>query len=62
MMEQFSLWTLGLIVVITALTFFFHFYRYSIRTAEVAPNILTSIGIFGTFLGVALGLWHFDTA
>ncbi len=62
MMEQFSLWTLGLIAVITALTFFFHFYRYSIRTAEVAPNILTSIGIFGTFLGVALGLWHFDTA
>ena len=62
MMEQFSAWTLGLMIVITALTLFFHFFRYSIRTAEVAPNILTSIGIFGTFLGVALGLWHFDTA
>ncbi|WP_430459856.1 hypothetical protein ACQUQU_11635 [Thalassolituus sp. LLYu03] len=62
MMEQFSGWTLGLMVVIAALTVFFHAFRYTNRTAEVAPNILTSIGIFGTFLGVALGLWHFDTA
>ncbi|MAD45782.1 MAG: hypothetical protein CMH98_12320 [Oceanospirillaceae bacterium] len=60
-MEQFSAWTLGLMVLITALTVFFHVFRYSSRTAEVAPNILTSIGIFGTFLGVALGLWYFDT-
>ncbi len=62
MMEQFSAWTLGLMIVITGLTVFFHVFRYSNRTAEIAPNILTSIGIFGTFLGVALGLWHFDTA
>lgn len=62
MMEQFSGWTLGLMIVITVLTVFFHAFRYSNRTAEIAPNILTSIGIFGTFLGVALGLWHFDTA
>ncbi|MCA6062507.1 hypothetical protein [Thalassolituus marinus] len=62
MMEQFSGWTLGLMVVILALTIYFHAFRYSNRTAEIAPNILTSIGIFGTFLGVAIGLWHFDTA
>ena len=62
MMEQFSAWTLGLMVLIAALTVFFHVFRYSNRTAEVAPNILTSIGIFGTFLGVALGLWYFDTS
>ena len=61
MMEQFSAWTLGLMIVIAALSVFFHVFRYSNRTAEIAPNILTSIGIFGTFLGVALGLWHFDT-
>ena len=48
--------------VIVVLTLYFHIFRYSNRTAEIAPNILTSIGIFGTFLGVALGLWHFDTA
>ena len=62
MMEQFSAWTLGLMVLIAALTVFFHVFRYSNRTAEVAPNILTSIGIFGPFLGVALGLWYFDTS
>lgn len=61
MMEQFSAWTLGLMIAIAGLTVFFHVFRYSNRTAEIAPNILTSIGIFGTFLGVALGLWHFDT-
>ena len=61
MLEQFSPWTLVLIGVVFALTIYFHFFHYSTKTAELAPNILTSIGIFGTFLGVALGLWHFDT-
>lgn len=61
MLEQFSPWTLVLIGVITLLTLYFHFFHYSSKTAELAPNILTSIGIFGTFLGVALGLWSFDT-
>ncbi|WP_276679622.1 hypothetical protein [Thalassolituus oleivorans] len=61
MAEQFSGWTLGLIGIILVLGVFFHAFRYSARTAEIAPNILTSIGIFGTFLGVALGLWEFDT-
>jgi DNA anti-recombination protein RmuC len=61
MLEQFSPWTLGLIGLVALLTLYFHFFHYSSKTAELAPNILTSIGIFGTFLGVALGLWHFDT-
>ena len=61
-LEQFSVWTLVLIGGVLALGLFFHLFRYSSKTAEVAPAILTSIGIFGTFLGVALGLWHFDTA
>jgi len=58
---NFSLWTLGLIALIVCLTVYFQFFRYSSRTAEAAPTILTSIGIFGTFLGVALGLNSFDT-
>ncbi len=58
---QFSLWTLALIGLIIALTVYFQFFRYSARTAEAAPTILTSIGIFGTFLGVAIGLSNFDT-
>lgn len=58
---NFSLWTLALIIIIGVLTLYFQLYRYSSRTAEAAPTILTSIGIFGTFLGVALGLNDFDT-
>ncbi len=58
---QFSPWTLGLILIILVLTVYFQFFRYNARTAEAAPTILTSIGIFGTFLGVALGLSDFDT-
>lgn len=61
MLEQFSPWTLILIGIVTVLTIYFHFFHYSSKTADLAPNILTSIGIFGTFLGVALGLWSFDT-
>jgi len=38
MMEQFSAWTLGLMVLIAALTVFFHVFRYSNRTAEVEKN------------------------
>jgi len=59
---EFSLWTLGLIAVIFLLTIYFQVFRYNTRTAESAPTILTSIGIFGTFLGVALGLTQFDTS
>jgi len=58
---QFSLWTLVLIGIIVILTVYFQFFRYSSRTAEAAPTILTSIGIFGTFLGGAIGLSNFDT-
>ncbi len=58
---QFSLWTIVLIGIIIFLTVYFQFFRYSSRTAEAAPTILTSIGIFGTFLGVAIGLSNFDT-
>jgi hypothetical protein len=58
---DFSPWTLILIGIIVALTVYFQFFRYNSRTAESAPTILTSIGIFGTFLGVALGLSSFDT-
>ena len=35
--------------------------RYSARVMELGPTILTTLGIFGTFLGVAIGLSHFDT-
>ena len=40
---------------------YFHGPVYSAHTANYSPSILTSMGIFGTFLGVALGLNEFDT-
>ena len=48
------------ILAIAALWLFFNL-RYSARVVELGPTILTTLGIFGTFLGVALGLSHFDT-
>ncbi|MCJ8311798.1 MAG: hypothetical protein HRU38_06015 [Saccharospirillaceae bacterium] len=59
---QFSAISLILIFLITALTVFFHLTKFSVKTVQVAPSILTSLGVFGTFLGVALGLSGFDTA
>ncbi|MEJ2042205.1 MAG: hypothetical protein P8X89_02915 [Reinekea sp.] len=46
--------------IIVALLLYFHGPVYSAHTANYSPSILTSIGIFGTFLGVALGLAGFD--
>jgi hypothetical protein len=36
--------------------------RYHPKVVELGPTILTTLGIFGTFLGVAIGLSHFDTS
>ena len=49
----------GLIII---LTLYFHGPVYSLRTVNTAPSILTSLGILGTFLGVALGLMDFNSA
>lgn len=61
-LAAFSPLTTVVILIIMALTFYFHGPVYSLRTVNAAPSILTSIGIFGTFLGVALGLMDFDTS
>ena len=53
--------TWGLIAFIVLLTLYFHGPSYSGQTARSAPSILTSIGIFGTFLGIAFGLMKFDS-
>ncbi len=60
-LAAFSPLTSVVILIIMALTLYFHGPVYSLRTVNAAPSILTSIGIFGTFLGVALGLMNFDT-
>lgn len=50
-----------IIALILILTFYFLFFNFSSATVSSAPTLLTSIGIFGTFLGIALGLHDFDT-
>jgi hypothetical protein len=37
-------------------------WKYSPRVVALGPTILTTLGIFATFLGIALGLYHFDTS
>ncbi|WP_422381611.1 hypothetical protein [Marinicellulosiphila megalodicopiae] len=59
---QFSLISMVLMSLIAGLTVMFHLFKFSYKTVQVAPSILTSLGVFGTFLGVALGLSGFDTA
>lgn len=61
-LESFSLLTWVIIGLIGVLLVYFHGPVYSAHTANYSPSILTSIGIFGTFLGVALGLNEFNTA
>jgi hypothetical protein len=62
LLSAFSPLTLFFIVLITAMTAYFHGPVYSLRTVNAAPSILTSVGIFGTFFGVALGLMEFDAS
>lgn len=54
--------TWGLIIAMGVLIVYFHGPSYSLQTVRSAPSILTSFGIFGTFLGIALGLMQFDSA
>ncbi|MBU2711426.1 hypothetical protein [Zooshikella harenae] len=58
---EFSWLTAILIGLIILLAVYFHIAAFQPRTVNHAPTLLTSIGIFGTFLGIALGLKNFDT-
>ena len=52
---------IGLLALIVILCLYFHFFAFSSGAIEIGPPILTSLGIFGTFLGVAIGLMEFNT-
>lgn len=49
------------VVIICTLTLLFIFPFYNNRTAALGPTVLTMAGIFGCFLGIALGLMEFQT-
>ena len=50
------------IACILAVWAYFFFFRFTPVTVANAPAVLTSLGIFGTFVGVAWGLSGFDTS
>jgi hypothetical protein len=49
------------VTLIFAIAIFFH-RRFDAKTAANGPTILTTVGIFATFLAIALGLKNFDSA
>lgn len=53
--------TLTFIIVISVLGIVFHLV-YDQQTVILGPALLTTTGIFATFLGIAIGLYRFDTA
>jgi hypothetical protein len=59
--QSFTLETQIFLVTICLFTLVFHL-TYTRSTAEQAPAFLTTLGILGTFVGIAIGLKDFDTA
>lgn len=57
---QLPLETLAFIVLIIGSCAYTHFAVFNARTAASAPSMFTTFGIFATFMGIALGLLHFD--
>ena len=53
--------TYSFITVITICAIVFHV-RYTATTPYKAPAFLTTLGIFGTFIGIGMGLLHFDAS
>lgn len=37
-------------------------YKLNLRLMQAVPSILTSLGILGTFIGLAYSVWHFDSS
>jgi hypothetical protein len=52
--------TILFIFLISSVTVFFQI-RYDARDLNYGPIILTMLGILGCFLGIAKGLFYFDT-
>jgi len=55
-MNPITLWFIG---VILSFAVYFHF-KYTPAIIHKAPAILTTLGILGTFVGIAIGLEKFD--
>jgi hypothetical protein len=53
--------TVFFLLFISLIAIYFHL-TYKEKTVEFGPTILTTTGIFATFLGIAIGLYDFDVA
>ncbi len=53
--------TLWFITIISILTIYLSLIKFDHISVAFGSTILTTVGIFGCFLGIALGLLHFDT-
>ena len=53
--------TQGFLAFICFLTILFNL-RFTEKTVSYGPTILTTTGIFATFVGIAIGLFHFDAS
>lgn len=54
--------TMTFIAINLSLTVYFTWFRFNRFAVQHGPEILTTVGIFGCFLGIALALLHFDSA
>lgn len=54
--------TNGFVIVNLCLTIFFAFFRFDRFAVVHGPEVLTTIGILGCFVGIATSLLHFDTS
>lgn len=57
--QQMNAETITFIVIITSFSIFFH-WKFTTNIVHKAPAILTTLGILGTFIGIAFGLLHFN--
>lgn len=60
MFDLHTIFTVVAILIILAF-FSYYFYKFTPDNAVYSPTILTTLGIFFTFLGIAIGLLGFDS-
>lgn len=55
--------TIFTVIAVLIILIFFAYYlsKFTPHNAVYSPTILTTLGIFFTFFGIALGLWNFDS-
>jgi len=53
--------TIAILALNFGLTWYFVFYKFDRFAVQHGPEILTTVGILGCFLGITVALWNFDS-